>query len=423
VQVDKMALKKPLNFKTTFAIYTVKDIIGEGGSGRIYRAVDDADKPWAIKLLDPKKLTKNKIRRFKNELFFCLKNKHPNIVTVVDHGIYLGDGGSNKSSPFYVMPIHTCSLRELLQDHIQQDKVLPYFSNILDGIEAAHLQKVIHRDLKPENILYDEEKDRLLIADFGIAHFEEEELYTAVETQDNERLANFQYAAPEQRVRNQKVDHRTDIYALGLMLNEMFTGQVPYGTGYKTVTNVTSDFGYLDELISEILRQSPEDRPPTIEAIKIQLKAQKNEFITRQRISELRQTVIPETEVDDPLIIDPPRLKDFDWDRGNLTLILSQPINSTWINALQKMGSHRSLLGKGPERFSFSGNKARINAREDEVQEIINYFKTWLPNANRVYEQMILRKKQEAEERERQELQRQIEEEEARKRVLEKVKI
>src|SRR4030043_581398 len=207
-----MELKKPLIFKTTFSVYVAKEIIGQGGSGRIFRALDEADNPWAIKLLDPQKLSKEGVKRFKNELTFCSNNKHPNVLTVVDHGIFVEDNKLGISSPFYVMPVYSCSLRRLINDGIPKDKVLPYFSNILDGIEAAHLQRITHRDLKPENILCDETKNNLVIADFGIAQFEEEELFTAVETKDSERLANFQYAAPEQRGRGQRVDHRADIY-------------------------------------------------------------------------------------------------------------------------------------------------------------------------------------------------------------------
>jgi serine/threonine protein kinase len=113
---------------------------------------------------------------------------------------------------------------------IEPDGVLPIFSQILDGVESAHPQGVWHRDLKPENILYSLANGTLIVADFGIAHFEEQDLLTAVETQPNERLANFLYAAPEQKIRAKSADSRSDIYALGLMLHEMFTGDVPLGT-------------------------------------------------------------------------------------------------------------------------------------------------------------------------------------------------
>jgi len=416
----KQKLNKPLVFTTTFATYSATHIIGEGGSGRIFEASDDTGGICAIKWLDPAKATKEKVKRFKNELQFCLRNRHPHILTIIDHGVFI-KGEDN--SPFYVMPFYDGSLRDLLKAGVSPNKVLNYFAQILDGVEAAHIQGVVHRDLKPENILYAAGDDRLVIADFGIACFEEDELYTAVETKDSARLANFQYAAPEQRSRGTEPDQRADIYALGLILNEMFTGEVPSGTGYKTIAKVASDYEYLDSMVEEMMRQSPEDRIDSIEKIKNLLIGRKNEFITRQKVSELKDAVVPITELDDPLIADPPRLVNFDWDRGILTLAFQRPINEKWVWALQNMGSHTSLMGKGPEAFEIHGDKAVIEAAESQVQEIIDYFNGWLPATNRVYERRIRREKEQAEEKQRKELERQIAEQEARQRVLKNIKL
>ena len=416
----KQKLNKPFVFITTFATYTATHIIGEGGSGRIFEATDDARGIFAIKWLDPAKASKEKVKRFKNELQFCLRNEHPHILTVTDYGVFVN--GEN-SSPFYVMRLYDGSLRDLLEGGIPPDKVLGYFGQMLDGVEAAHIKGVVHRDLKPENVLYAADGSRLVIADFGIAHFGEDALYTAVETKDSSRLANFQYAAPEQRSRGATVDRRADIYALGLILNEMFTRKVPSGTSYKTIAKVVPDYEYLDSMVNEMICQSPKDRIESIEKIKNQLIGRKNEFITRQKISDLKNTVIPVTELDDPLIADPPRLVNVDWNRGTLTLFFQQPVNDKWVWALQNMGNFSSLMGKGPESFNIRGNTAVIGATENEVQRIIDYFNDWLPKANRVYEQRILREKKEAEEKQRKELQRQIAEEEARQRVLKNIKL
>ncbi len=93
------------------------------------------------------------------------------------------------------MNLYQGSLRELMADAIPQDQVLIYFAQILNGVECAHLNGIIHRDLKPENILVAKTDGQLVVADFGIARFQEEELFTAVRTKDNSRLANFQYCA------------------------------------------------------------------------------------------------------------------------------------------------------------------------------------------------------------------------------------
>jgi serine/threonine protein kinase len=302
--------------------------------------------------------------------------------------------------------------------------VLIYFNQILNGIEAAHLLRVIHRDLKPENILYDSVKDKLLIADFGIARFEEEELYTAMETAPNSRMANFQYAAPEQRDRGAKVDHRADMYALGLILNEMFTGKIPQGTKYRKIGAVCPGYEYLDELVDSMLRQDAEERPISIDEIKKQLIALQNDFVIRQRISELNNRVICVTDLDDPLVADPPRLISIDYQSGTLLLFLSQPVNSMWIQLFKNPNwDNSSVYGKGPERFSISSNKAMIDAREDQVQKIVNHFKEWLPNVNRQYEQNLRREKEEAEQRRREDFQRIVQAEETRMRLLKSIKI
>jgi serine/threonine protein kinase len=418
--MTKHKLKKPIIFTTTFATYTATHIIGEGGSGRIFEAVDDLGNKYAIKRLDLPKATSEKVKRFKNELQFCSRNKHPHILTVLDHGVFI-EGESN--SPFYVMPLYDVSLRDLLEAGISQDKVLNYFAQILDGVEAAHLHDVVHRDLKPENILYAAGDECLVIADFGIAHFQEEELYTAVKTKDTTRLANFQYAAPEQRSHGIESDQRADIYALGLILNEMFTGAVPSGTGYKTIAKVASDYGYLDGVVEEMLRQSPEERIDSIEKIKNQLIGRKNEFITRQKLSDLKDTVVPVTELDDPLITDPPRLVRVDWERGVLTLFLHQPVNANWIWALRNMGGHTSVLGKEPSAFKISGDKAVIAADEHEAVKVVEYFRNWLPKVNKVYEQRIRMEKEQAEKKQREELERQIKEQETRERILKSIQL
>ena len=225
-------LKKRVTFETTFGVYVVDELLGEGGAGRVYGGEGPDGLPVALKVLAEERASADKRARFKNELFFLLRNKHHNIVTVLDHGVARGGG---IDGPFYVMSRYQGSLRQLIRDRISPDGVLPLFSQILDGVEAAHLQNVVHRDLKPENILFDSNSGALAIADFGIARFTEDVVVTLVETAPAQRLANFQYAAPEQRSPGQPVGVPADLYALGLILNEMFTGAVPHGTEYRLI--------------------------------------------------------------------------------------------------------------------------------------------------------------------------------------------
>ena len=312
---------------------------------------------------------------------------------------------------------------ELFGGGISSAKALSIFSQIMDGVEAAHLQGVVHRDLKPENILYDRLTDRLAIADFGIAHFTEELAATAVETTPSQRLANFLYAAPEQRTRNQPVTARADIYALGLILNEMFTGLVPHGTYYRVIGDVANEFGFLDQLVVRMLSQDPGNRPANIGEIKGLIQRYQTEAVSVQRISAIDGSVVKSTEVDEPLALDPPRLINADWNRGALILTLDRPVTPEWVEALFRMGSYSSVLGKPPMSFTFSGQHATVSAGQHEVQAVIDSFKSWLPQATRTLRQSLEDAASRRENEQRERLRRERADEEARLRVLRGIKI
>ncbi len=91
---------KEIVFQNAFNAYRVVLPIGEGGSGRVYKVLDENEKEFAIKSLDEKVVTKERLKRFKNELFFCLKSIHKNIIKVLEHGDYEVNG---VRLPFYVM--------------------------------------------------------------------------------------------------------------------------------------------------------------------------------------------------------------------------------------------------------------------------------------------------------------------------------
>lgn len=224
-----MPKEKNIVFQTAFNTYQSIESIGSGGSGNVLKVNDQDGNEFALKYLDPDKITTEKVKRFKNELFFCLKNDHPNIIKVYDWGYSII---KDTKCPFYIMPLYKKNLRDIIQSRLPNDIMLDIYSQILDGVEAAHLFNIWHRDLKPENILINPDTQRVVISDFGIAHFEEDWLYTLVETKAQTRLANFQYAAPEQREKGNKVDHRADIYSLGMILNEIFTGELALGMDF-----------------------------------------------------------------------------------------------------------------------------------------------------------------------------------------------
>lgn len=397
-------------FETAFERYRIANPLplGSGGSGLVFDVTDQDGTHLALKVLNVG-VDSKKVKRFRNEISFCSNKSHPNIIKVLDYGVSQLEG---KSRPFYVMPLYATTLRAMIFRKLTAADVLRLFALMLDGVEAAHLLEVIHRDLKPENVLCDGDAKALVIADFGIARFKEEDLHTAVETHNRERLANFLYSAPEQRERGKEVDGRADIFALGLMLNEMFTGQVPQGAGFKHIAEVSPEHAYLDGLVDEMRQQDPSRRPNSVKEIKLQLLARGREFVSLQKLDRLKTTVIPESAVDDCIVARPITLVGVDWDSGKLKLKLSQVPNEMWIRTFVGLRSYSALVGKEPPRFTFTKDEAEINASAGDAQITVDNFKQYLFLTNTGYATAIeSAKRREIDERTRA-LRQQIENEE-----------
>src|SRR5690242_4805409 len=125
-------LKKHLEFETTFETFIVDEQIGQGGAGIVYGGRSRDDTAIAVKvLLSP---STDKRARFKNEIGFLQTNRHSNLVPIIDHGV---KQNGKTTSLFYVMPRYEGNLRTLMQRRIAPDDVLPLFTQMLDGVEAA----------------------------------------------------------------------------------------------------------------------------------------------------------------------------------------------------------------------------------------------------------------------------------------------
>jgi len=409
-----MAKKLPV-FSTTFGSYRAVKILGEGGSGRVFAAEDDDGKEYAIKLLNSENASTEKARRFKNEILFGTRNQHKNIVSISDHGLWTGN---TVPLQFYVMPVYAGTLRHLIKTGPKPEQVLPLFGQILDGLEAAHLLGVVHRDIKPENILLDSVLTPL-IADFGIAHFTAEELATTVETMLSSRLANFIYAAPEQRQQGRTVDQRADIFALGLVLNEMYTGDIPHGTGYATINSRYPAFGFLDAFVASMIAQRPEDRPQTIDQIKKTLIAHQQEFIAQQKLDAMKKKVIPTVEVDSPVARQPIEVLGGDWRNGHLSFKLSQIPPQHWIDIVKNTasGGISYFMNYPPELITFTGNMAHWHGSENSAQSQIDQFKQRVAFANKEYVRQLAEAAKRQEEETRRRLQVEIQAEEQRQKI------
>jgi tetratricopeptide (TPR) repeat protein len=202
--------------------YRIESLLGKGGMGAVYKAHDlELDRTVALKLINPNLLNNpESIQRFKQELLLASKISHKNILRIHD----LAEAGETK---FISMAyIEGEDLHELLrkQRPLPLDRILGLARQLCAALEAAHSEGIVHRDLKPRNVMIDREGNAY-ISDFGLARSLEAD--AARITFSGEVLGTPQYMSPEQ-VQGKQVNHRSDLYSLGLIFYEMAVGVVPF---------------------------------------------------------------------------------------------------------------------------------------------------------------------------------------------------
>lgn len=376
---------------SAFDNYTIKKQIGQGGSGIVFLAENTDGEKFAIKVINKNNTNKIKIKRFKNEMNFCSKSEHENIIKIIDVGSYKS---SELDCLFYVMPFFSSNLRKEINSGIEPEKIIHIFLQLLSGLNYAHAKGIWHRDIKPENILYDSNKDIAVIADFGIAHFCEDDIITAVETKATDRLANFTYASPEQRSKGIPIDGRADIYALGLILNEMFTKSIISGSNYKKISDVDEKYGFLDKLVDKIICQNSTTRLFPVKKIEIELSALLKAEKDKKELQDLTNRQIFEKEIIDPLF-EQVTLQEIKYEDNKLLLYLDKKTNPTWDNILQSGSySHNgsSLYPTHVFKAHYDDKKKCtvfvVNvplSRDHLIKSIVEYFKDWLPIVSNMY--------------------------------------
>ena len=207
--------------------YTVGDEIGRGGFGVVYRGEQlvPVKRPVAIKILRTDLATPAMVARFKAEASVLARMNHQGIARVIDAGL------DRENRPFVAMElIEGESIASYCKDNdLTVRQRVSLIGQVCDAVHHAHQRAVIHRDLKPANILVEIQGDEIQprVIDFGIAKLLED---GEVETQTltGHRLGTPRYMSPEQMDGKGEVDIRIDVYALGVLLCEVLTGQVPY---------------------------------------------------------------------------------------------------------------------------------------------------------------------------------------------------
>jgi TM2 domain-containing membrane protein YozV len=231
------------------------ECLGRGGMGAVYKARQPRlDRLVALKILAPEKQNDPQFaERFEREARALARLNHPNIVTVFDFGEVQGR--------FYLLMefVDGLTLRQLLQTgKMTPAEALNIVPKICEALQFAHGQGIVHRDIKPENILLDKQ-GRVKIADFGIAKIAGLESTDFSLTGERDVMGTPHYMAPEQMEKPQTVDHRADIYSLGVVFYEMLTGELPLGKFALPSQKVHVDVR-LDEVVLHALEKEPSRR-------------------------------------------------------------------------------------------------------------------------------------------------------------------
>jgi len=251
----------------------ILELLGRGGMGAVYKARQPGlDRLVAVKILPPEVSADPAFaERFTREARALARLSHPNIVAVYDFGRTSaplspagkgagGEGAGGEGLFYFVMEyVDGVNLRQAIRSGGMSPKeALAIVPQICDALQFAHDEGIVHRDIKPENVLVDK-KGRVKIADFGLAKLLGQAPGDVSLTGTQQVMGTLRYMAPEQMVGTKAVDHRADIYSLGVVFYELLTGEVPVGRFAPPSKKVRIDVR-LDEVVLRALEEKPEQR-------------------------------------------------------------------------------------------------------------------------------------------------------------------
>jgi len=246
---------KPSELAPLFPQLEIIECIGHGGMGAVYKARQPKlGRLVALKILGADKEHDSRFtERFLREAQALARLNHPNIVTIHDFGEVAG--------LFFLLMefVDGISLRALMEKgRMTPEQALAIVPRVCEALQFAHEHGIVHRDIKPENILLDTQ-GRVKIADFGIAKITGVAGERANLTADQQVIGTPHYMAPEQVEHPRAVDHRADIFSLGVVFYEMLTGELPLGKFSPPSRKVRIDVR-LDEVVLHALEKEPERR-------------------------------------------------------------------------------------------------------------------------------------------------------------------
>jgi predicted Ser/Thr protein kinase len=255
--------------------------VGAGGMGVVYKAKQrQLDRLVAVKLVRPDLCDDPAFaERFTREARAMARLSHPAIINVFDFG-------QRDNFYFFIMEfVDGANLRQLVRSgELDSKAALAVVPQICDALQYAHDAGIVHRDIKPENIMLDR-SGRVKIADFGLAKLIKPQPDDFTLTGTKQVVGTAHYMAPEQFEHPTEVDHRADIYSVGVVIYEMLTGELPLGRFALPSEKVQVDVR-LDEIVLRALQKEPELRYQQVTEIKTGLEgvsANSSESASRQK--------------------------------------------------------------------------------------------------------------------------------------------
>jgi tRNA A-37 threonylcarbamoyl transferase component Bud32 len=244
----------------------ILELLGQGGMGAVYKARQKhLDRLIAIKVIPPEAAKEPAFaERFAREARALARLNHPNIVTVYDFG-------QSDGVYFLLMEfVDGLNLRQTMKSgNLSPQEALAIVPHVCDALQYAHDQGIVHRDVKPENVLLDK-SGRVKIADFGLAKLLTQSPLDFTLTHSMQVMGTPRYMAPEQIEHPTEVDHRADIYSLGVMFYEMLTGELPMGRFAPPSQKVQIDIR-IDEIVLRSLEKEPSRRYQKASEIRTEL--------------------------------------------------------------------------------------------------------------------------------------------------------
>ncbi len=256
---------EPSALAEQFPQLEVLELLGQGGMGAVYKARQkQLDRVVALKILPPQVGRAEAFaERFTREARSLARLSHPGIVMVYDFG------HTQAGLYYFIMEfVDGTDLRHVIRSgEISPAQALSVVPQICEALQYAHEEGVVHRDIKPENIMLNK-KGQIKITDFGLAKLLDQPATVYTLTQAGQRMGTPHYMAPEQIERPHMVDHRADIYSLGVVFYEMLTGELPLGRFPLPSKKVHVDVR-LDEVVLKTLEKEPERRYQHASEVKI----------------------------------------------------------------------------------------------------------------------------------------------------------